>query len=199
MGLEPSREDIVVRAAKVEDAPGIARVHVDTWRSAYRGIVPASFLAGLSYQTSRVRWEKFIAESEGVETGRFGRFILVAEHPADGIVAFVSAGPSRTAGTLTGTQAPPVGEIYTLYVLQAHQRRGIGRRLVGRAARRMAGQGVRSVILWALTENPYRDFYSSLGGRAGARQVQRIGGADLEETAYVWPDIGELIARTDPR
>jgi hypothetical protein len=29
-----------IREASLPDAAGIARVHVDTWRSAYRGIVP---------------------------------------------------------------------------------------------------------------------------------------------------------------
>ena len=33
----------------LDDAAGIARVHVDTWRTAYRGLIPDDVLAGFSY------------------------------------------------------------------------------------------------------------------------------------------------------
>ena len=39
-----------IREATLDDVPGIARVHVDTWRTTYPGIVPAEHLAGLSYE-----------------------------------------------------------------------------------------------------------------------------------------------------
>ena len=46
-----------VRDAQIEDAPAIARVHVDTWRSAYRGIVPDDHLDAMSYERSAQRRE----------------------------------------------------------------------------------------------------------------------------------------------
>ena len=39
-----------IRTATVDDASGMARVHVDTWRTAYRDILPASVLSTLSYE-----------------------------------------------------------------------------------------------------------------------------------------------------
>lgn len=39
--------------ATVNDAPAIAHIAIDTWRSAYAGIVPADFLDHLSYGTYR--------------------------------------------------------------------------------------------------------------------------------------------------
>lgn len=39
-----------IRASCIEDAPGIARVHVDSWRTTYKGIVPDKFLADISYE-----------------------------------------------------------------------------------------------------------------------------------------------------
>ncbi len=47
-----------IREATPDDIPGIARVHVDTWRTAYLGIVPAEHLAGLSYERSEARWRE---------------------------------------------------------------------------------------------------------------------------------------------
>ena len=38
-----------IRKANIEDAMGIAKVHVDSWRTTYKGIVPEVFLENLSY------------------------------------------------------------------------------------------------------------------------------------------------------
>ena len=38
-----------IRAAQLEDAAGIARVHVDSTRTTYKGIFPDAYLATLSY------------------------------------------------------------------------------------------------------------------------------------------------------
>jgi len=39
---------MAIRTARFQDARQIAEVHVDSWRAAYRGIVPDSLLEGLS-------------------------------------------------------------------------------------------------------------------------------------------------------
>jgi hypothetical protein len=46
-----------VRRARLQDAAAIARVHVDAWRSTYRGIVPDEHLDGMSYERSKRNWE----------------------------------------------------------------------------------------------------------------------------------------------
>ena len=40
---------MLIREASPTDAAAIARVHVDSWRTTYAGIVPADYLANLSY------------------------------------------------------------------------------------------------------------------------------------------------------
>ena len=47
---------MIVREAKIADAPAIARVNLDTWRTAYRKIIPAYYLAQLSYEKGESRW-----------------------------------------------------------------------------------------------------------------------------------------------
>lgn len=39
----------IIREATLSDACGIAKVHVDTWRTAYKGIINDEFLNELSY------------------------------------------------------------------------------------------------------------------------------------------------------
>ncbi len=49
---------IRTRRADPSDAGAIARVHVDTWRTAYAGILPAAFLAGLSFAEREAMWSQ---------------------------------------------------------------------------------------------------------------------------------------------
>jgi len=40
------------------DAAGIAKVHVDTWRATYAGLVPDAHLANLHYERSTEFWQR---------------------------------------------------------------------------------------------------------------------------------------------
>jgi hypothetical protein len=68
--------------------------------------------------------------------------------------------------------------------------------LVARAAQDLAGRGFRSLIIWVLKDNPARGFYERLGGRLAAEKVVEIGGRQLVDVAYVWPDL-RLFGRQD--
>ena len=46
----------LIRRARAEDAAGIAQVHVASWRSTYPGMVPDSYLIGLSTEAYAERW-----------------------------------------------------------------------------------------------------------------------------------------------
>ncbi|MFK0522174.1 hypothetical protein ACINKY_08160 [Paenibacillus illinoisensis] len=39
-----------IREATINDAEGIAKVHVHSWRTTYKGIIPEEFLTNLSYK-----------------------------------------------------------------------------------------------------------------------------------------------------
>jgi len=47
---------MIIRRATIEDLKGIAKVHVDTWRTAYKDIIPDSYLASLSYEKRETSW-----------------------------------------------------------------------------------------------------------------------------------------------
>src|SRR5262249_61423242 len=96
-----------VRTATVEDAPAIARIHVDTWRSAYRGLMPDAIIESRSYQRRLDRWSETLRRADGDSEGVF---VALAD---DGRIAgFASGGPARDA------DLGYAGELYTLYVLQ---------------------------------------------------------------------------------
>ena len=47
---------VAIRQARASDADGMARVHVQSWRSTYPGLIPAQFLVNLSEPAAAQRW-----------------------------------------------------------------------------------------------------------------------------------------------
>ena len=64
---------IVIRPANLGDIPEISKVHIDTWRTAYRGLVPDEYLAGLTYEQREQRWREIESRSPGLP----GMFVAV--------------------------------------------------------------------------------------------------------------------------
>ncbi len=177
------KPNVTIRTAKPTDAAPIARVHVDSWRTTYEGIVPAEYLANLSYRDRESTWSEALATQNSATT------ILVAETEAGDVVGFASAGPDRDANPIYRA------ELYAIYLLQQHQNRGLGRRLVSAAAHSLQQHGFSSMLLWVLEDNhPARRFYESLGGQRLGSKTVTIGGADLQEVSYGWKDITHLAA-----
>ncbi len=172
-----------VREARQEDAAAIAGVHVDSWRTSYRSIVPEGFLADMSYENFEDRWRGWLRDVEDPHWA-----CRVAELPSGRIAGFASGGPRR------GPAYPDyAGELYALYLLREYQRAGIGRRLFGSVARGLAEGGGTSLLTWVLARNPSRHFYDAVGGELLGSQEIEIGGARLEEVAYGWLGI-EVVA-----
>ena len=168
-----------VRPARPEDAAAIGGVHVAAWRSAYAGILPDAYLAGMSRQRQAAGYLARIMA---------GRGVFVAAVPA--VVGFATAGRSRTAGLGDG-------EIETLYVLDDWRDQGIGRGLLRAGAAHLKAAGCRSAFLWVLAGNPSRWFYQRMGGRASAESMVRVAGTDVPQVAFVWDPISALLAQAD--
>lgn len=167
-----------IRRAVQSDAPGIARVHVESWRSTYVGLVPDDYLASLDRNERERVWRRLVADDSQIS--------YVAENQKGAIVGFVSGGPARM------DDMAYAGELYAIYLPEQYQRQGIGRRLVTKLCAWLLSQGLASMYTWVLEENPSRRFYESLGGIELRRQTIAIGGLDVVEVAYGWNDIAPL-------
>ena len=167
---------MTVRPARTGDAAAIASVHVAAWRSAYAGLLPSGYLAGLSVIRHAAGFQHSVAAGHGT---------LVAE--AGGrIVGYATFGRARSAGIADG-------EVETLYVLDDWRDQGHGRHLMQGSALQLSRRGCRSLFLWVLRENHNRWFYQRLGGRPAFHSVTTVAGRSLEQTAYVWDPIGQLL------
>ncbi len=178
-----------VRSARPEDAKGCARVYVDTWRSAYAGLVPDRVLLDMSYERQERHWAAAIAGRTG--PGRWGA-VHVAEADGDGIVGLATCGAARKPDM--GYE----GEIFTLYVAEDHQGLGIGRRLLYGSLAGLRDGGCRSALVWVLIGNPGRFFYGAMGGAKVAEQKEKLWGALLDQEAYGWPDLAAFLDGDGP-
>jgi GNAT superfamily N-acetyltransferase len=169
---------IRIRQAVDSDARGIARVHVDSWRSTYAGILPAEHLAALDYDRREANWRPIIADRR--------QNVFVAEDQRGRIVGFASGGPERNGNTVYP------GELYAIYLIESCQGQGLGRRLVAKLAEWFLSRGWQSMLLWVLGDNPSRRFYEALGGVRIKQATVAIGGTELVEIAYGWSDIAPL-------
>jgi L-amino acid N-acyltransferase YncA len=173
---------IVIRPAQTSDAPGIARVHVDAWRSTYRGLVPDAFLDGLQSEPREHFWRATLSDADAPAR------VFVAQAADGAIVGFAAGGPARD------DRPPYDGELYAIYLLDTQQRRGLGRRLTLAVVRQLLATGHRAMLVWVLADNPSRGFYAALGGQQVGSKVVEIGGVELEELAYGWADLEGLAA-----
>ena len=171
---------ISCRLAFVDDAAAVARVHAESWRTTYQGILPESVVANRDARRYQEFWQGNIKARRSI--------VLVAEDAQTNVVGFVSFGLPREKGVTFDA------EIYALYVLQGHQRQGVGRTLLAEVARRLVRQGLFSFYLWALKSNPARLFYDALGAEELTERDERIGDFAVKEVAYVWRDLSRFVA-----
>lgn len=144
---------IAIRAARLEDAPAIAALHVAVSRVTYRDLAPPETLQRLDRAHRQARWTAMLRED--------ARMVLLAER-GDRLVGIGSAGPASVPAL--GDRA----EVLHLYVDPGEARRGIGRTLMRHLARALQAQGFRSVALGVVEGNQAAlDFYLKLGGRLG--------------------------------
>ncbi len=167
---------LTIRLAELDDAPAIARVHVETWRGSYGGFVPQRYLDSMTVENRTFVWVRLL-ERRGPDF-----LTLVSEDHDRRIIGFVSAGAMRHDDARFGA------EISSLYVLASHQRNNHGRRLFMAAANRLAGDGHKGLFVWVLAESPSRQFYERLGGEVVAESTREFAGAPLRMLGYGWHD-----------
>ena len=168
----------MIRPALPVDAAEIARVHVDSWRTSYRGLLADDFLESLSEAGYTERWSRVIGDG----TSR----VFVVEEP-EGIVGFASGGRERAG------ESAFEGELYAIYIVAGSQRRGHGRELVRAMAAALRDMGLSDMIVWVLRDNvPAREFYERLGGSYVRSQPITIGATTLEEMSYGWRSLDDI-------
>ena len=160
-----------VRPASSRDAKAIAEIHVATWQSAYKELMPADFLKTMTLEKRLAYWREAIEYSEPQ--------LLVALE-AEKVVGFVGFDRSRDVGTRSS-----VGEIWALYVAPEHWGQGTAIALWDGAREGLKEEGCTQVTAWVLLRNEraIRFFEHSAGFKREMPSLKTVafGSTKLEE------------------
>jgi ribosomal protein S18 acetylase RimI-like enzyme len=162
---------IEIRRAKASDAAAVADTHDEAWRGAYRGVIPGLELEKLVTRRGPAWWDSAIRKGSRIAILAFG----------DKVAGYANYGRNRARSLFYE------GEIYELYLRPEYQGLGFGRRLFTSARRDLAQSGLKSLVVWALSDNdPAVEFYKALGGKTIARSSERFGEKSLDKVAFAW-------------
>ena len=162
---------IEIRRAKTSDSMSVAETHDEAWRTAYQGIIPGNELDKLISRRGPEWWESAIRKGSRITILQFG----------EQVAGYANYGRNRARSLFYD------GEVYELYLRPEFQGLGFGRRLFSAARRDLAQSGLKSMVIWALSDNDHAvGFYRALGGRPVARSSERFGAKALDKVAFGW-------------
>ncbi|MFK7986634.1 MAG: N-acetyltransferase family protein [Sandaracinaceae bacterium] len=139
--------DIDIRRAQREEVAAIAAISVETWETAYRGIVPEDFFA-----ERRARGEDEARWWEALEREGHGNAVAAEE--------------GRILGYATWTLEGEIAELAALYVVPPAWGRGLGGKLYRHVGEQCRSAGVKRLAIWTLGGNERAQrFYRSMGAR----------------------------------
>ncbi|MGE7918985.1 N-acetyltransferase family protein [Viridibacillus sp. NPDC093762] len=167
-----------IRLATTEDIAGIAKVHVDSWRTTYKGIIRQEFLDNLTYSNREALWKR------NIERGREGDTILVAVNEEEQIIGF-------TCGSKTQEGEYPTydADLTAIYVFEHEQGKGIGKAMLKQLFVEFKKLNYSSSIVKVLEDNSSCRFYEAMGAKFIDSNPIQIGGEQLELLTYGWPKI----------
>lgn len=172
-----------IRKTTPSDAEGTAYVHVKGWQTSYVGMIEQAYLDAISYD-ERLELRKKILNSKDMLS-------LVVSYDRE-IIGFADAGPLRekayNKAFFPSHEAHlQYGEIYAIYLLEEHQRKGLGHRLYEECRRWFKSQGYSGFVTWALAHNVRaKQFYEREGGKIVGGITVTIGNKGYEECCYLF-------------
>ncbi|MFN2438982.1 MAG: N-acetyltransferase family protein [Chitinophagaceae bacterium] len=167
---EETLSSFIIREANEKDIPALAALHVKTWADIYWNVKnPPTF------EIRERQWREAFKKMDG------SWFCFVVEDRKGQLVGFAK-------GVLySSTDLPDyLGELSKIYLLKEYQRLGLGSKLVGHVAQRFLDQGINTMVLFGVPQNPSCAFHEAMGGeRLYAKNGEFHGG-------YGWKDLQKL-------
>ncbi len=167
----------MIREARKEDAASIAELHAESWRNAYRGILPDEYLDGPIINDRISVWQERLASSQPER-----QFILLA----------IEGDLLQGFACVLLDEEPEWGAcLDNLHVLPHRKGQGLGRQLFARAAQWVSATEPTWLLhLWVFERNhDARRFYDSLGGAIVEHGNKHIAGVDVPSVRYLWNDL----------
>ncbi|NQT60968.1 MAG: GNAT family N-acetyltransferase [Bacteroidetes bacterium] len=138
-----------IQKLSVNDIKQQAIVHSLSFRTAYKGIIPDSFLESFTIE----KREKFFTD----EFEKYKDTFTIKE--GEKLAGFCTIGNNRDED-----KADDVGEIWGIYIHPTYWRRGYGTRLFEHVKSKLIARRYAEITLWVLRQNTAaRAFYEKYG------------------------------------
>ena len=160
-----------IRKAVLADSKGIAKVHVDSWRTTYKNIIPDGFLKKLSYDRRTELWNENIIKK--------GNYVFVAENSDGKIIGFADCGKRES------NHVPESGDLTAIYLLEEYQGKGVGKRLLRKVFLQFEELGFNRIFVEVLED----------GAELYKTEKITIAGAELNLLIYEWNNIGDVLIK----
>lgn len=171
--------EVKIRQATSEDAAEIANVQINSWREAYRNLIPKSYLDDMpmSFRRRQKTWARVAGEPD--------KALFVAETP-EAIVGFAIFSASRDP------QFAGFGELQAMYLFEKFHKRGIGAAFMKQGMAFLLTRGFTKAHCWVLENNPTIKFYEKSGAVfSGIRREDEVAGVKMFDHAYVWNNLDQ--------
>jgi N-acetylglutamate synthase-like GNAT family acetyltransferase len=163
---------MLIKPIKESDIPAVAKVHYESWKIAYKGILSDKLLEQLNAERFEKVWSDILKQKNRMN-------LLIEEN-------------KNTIGFI-GFEITPKnkehldGEIIGLYVDPLTWRRGAGATLMEQAFIQMKKKGFDRAMLWTMTRNHIsRNFFQKMGFKlTGEKRVSERAGEHFEEVQYI--------------
>lgn len=176
--IQGASERFTISVATPADRPGIAAVHVASWRDAYGAILPPDYLGDPIARRLGSHW---------------------SDHPFGARDVVLVASRARRVAGFAATWDGPTPLLDNLHVDPALRGQGLGLRLIRDTARALRATGRNCLMLWVLADNTgARRFYARLGGIEGAAKMRRLGPTQAENIQVRWDSLTPILANTAP-
>ena len=159
---------VEVRKATEADLPGIAALHIQSWRSAYAGILSTEFLGEPLEREFTCYWRDVDL--------RTGDVVQVVEN--GGLCGFIAV------------WCRPLPYIDNLHVKPSLRSQGIGSTLLISAAEELLARGHKTAYLWVFKSNQKAiRFYERMGGVTTGNKPQNIFEYSIPSLKIEWEDL----------
>lgn len=150
-----------------DDRFAISRIYEESWKFAYKDIIPQSYLESIPTG----HWVSNLDKEE------MSTLVLIED---DTFIGTSSYCKSRFS------DFEDFGEIVSIYLLPQYMGKGYGKYLLDAAVRELAQLGFHDIFLWVLEDNlRARRFYEKAGFTLSQNYLDdNIGGKELREVLY---------------
>ena len=173
--------NVNIRKAIVSDASAFATVNINTWKVAYKGIIPQDYLDSRTVDDKIPKWAERISNTKENKKEMF--VAEICDQNGSEIVGFSMGGPSHFEDYKID------GDLHAIYILPKYWKQGIGTLLFNAIIKGFMKKQYKSMVIWALKENSACEFYKKMGGIQKFHKTLTYGGKELDVLGFYWENL----------